>query len=610
MADLDPSEGQEPSIKTFTTGDYIVFGGVLFLSLFLGLYHAFKARNKTNAEFLMGSYNLTCFPVAMSMLATYISAILVLGGPAESYYHGLMLWTGLGALIGYPVVAVTFLPLFYKLRVVSVYEYLELRYASRVVRLLGGGTFVIQIILYLSVVTYAPALALSSVLGFPVWASIVLVGVIGTIYTALGGMRAVVWTDVLQMLVLMAGLMAIIIMGIIEVGNPQTVLDVVVEKGRTGYDYFNWNFSFYERHTVPNILLSGIFMKLTSYGCHQTMVQRYNSMKSIKHAYIALFLNAPLHVLLVSLAMIAGVVLLAVYKDCDPLAAGYITKKDQILPYFVVDRLGNLPGFAGLFVACLFSGALSTLSSGLNSLAAVLWEDVFSRMERFAKLSPDGQAWTSKSIAIFFGMLCMGLSFSAGRLGGVLQASYAVNGAVAGPLLALFVMALFIPFVNGRGAALGLMSGHAVSLFVTFGAMTLNVKPVLLPTSVEGCPANLTIPEPKPVITAEDIEYPWKFLAMSYTLYCPLGFVVATTVGCIASLLLRCKTDVPPDKSLIHPWMQWAIPGRRATHPQDQKISKYGEDEKSRTEELRSREVVSVQKETYAYENASFTTRL
>ncbi|XP_076059411.1 sodium-coupled monocarboxylate transporter 2-like [Oratosquilla oratoria] len=355
---------------TFTAVDYVVFGGVLFFSLFIGLYHAFRVRNRDNAEFLMGSYNLSWFPVSMSMLATYISAILVLGGPAEAYYHGMMYLVVLAGQVAKPIVAVTFLPVFYKLRLVSVYEYLEMRFRSRAIRLFGGGTFVVQIVLYLAVVIYAPALALASVMGFPVWASIVLVGVIGTVYTALGGMRAVVWTDMLQLSVLLLGMVAIIIKGTIDVGGPANVWRTSVELSRTGQD-FKYPFSLYERHTVCNLFLTSFLGVMTAYGCHQTMIQRYNSLPRLREAYMALASNVPMSIILIVTAFFTGLVLLTVYKDCDPLAAGLIQKKDQILPFYVVERLRDFPGFAGLFVACLFSGALRQVELFTESQTSV-----------------------------------------------------------------------------------------------------------------------------------------------------------------------------------------------------------------------------------------------
>ncbi|XP_076034113.1 sodium-coupled monocarboxylate transporter 1-like [Oratosquilla oratoria] len=547
-----------PEYRTFSHIDYAVFAAVLCLSLAIGMFYAFKARNKTNAEFLMGSYNLSCFPVSMSLLATYISAIMVLGGPAEAFYHGIQWWVIVFGQVALPVVALTFLPIFYKLRLTSVYEYLELRYESRFVRSLGAGTFIIQMVLYQAVVIYAPALALASVTGFPVWASIVIVCVIGTIYTALGGLRAVVWTDVIQILIVVSGLMAIIIQGSVMMGGFSKVWQIAKENGRTGPELFKFYIDPFERHTVFNVILSSMLTKITLYSCHQTQVQRYSSMKNLKHAYTALLLNAPGYSLLVSLSMLAGLVIFAVYSTCDPLASGRITSKDQILPLYVMEYMSHYSGLPGLFVACIFSGALSTVSSGLNSLAAVTWSDALCTHPRFASMSETVQAQTTKMIALIFGALCMGFSFLAQRLGGVLQAAIAVSGSAGGPLLGIFTMGIFMPFANAKGACAGLLSGQIVALTITFGAMTLSLTPQLLPTSVDGCIGNITHVV-QDTIRVEDLTYPKKLLAISYTMYCPLGLTVSIVVGTLVSLLTCYGEKKKIDPDLLHPCVRWAV---------------------------------------------------
>ncbi|KAK8740680.1 hypothetical protein OTU49_002649, partial [Cherax quadricarinatus] len=203
------------------------------------------------------------------------------------------------------------------------------------------------------------------------------------------------------------------------------------------------------------------------------------------------------------------------------------------------DSLSSVPGLPGLFVACIFSGALSTISSGVNSQAAVTWEDAFSNIPMFAKLTSTRQALFTKFLALGYGFLAVGLAFLAGNLGGILQAAIAVTSSVDGPLLAVFIMALFMPFTNSKGACSALVVGTAVALSFSFGATILGITPEILPTSTDACPANLTIPLPSDThpVRVSDLQYPQKIFGLSYTQLGSLGLVVGLVVGVLVSFL-------------------------------------------------------------------------
>ncbi|XP_045116541.1 sodium-dependent multivitamin transporter-like [Portunus trituberculatus] len=565
---------------SFSWPDYLVFGGMLASSLAIGIFYAIKSRNKSNDEFLLGSRSLTCFPVSISLLASYISAILVLGGPAEAYYHGIQWWVICAGQIALPIAAVVFMPFFYNLGLTSVYEYLEMRYGSRWVRCTASGMYVVQMLLYQAVVIYAPALALASVTDFPLWISIITVGLIASVYTAIGGMKAVIWTDVLQLFILIVGLFAVVIKGLMDFGGFERVWEIGRRHDRTGSHIFTYGYIPYQRHTVPNIIIGAIVGKLSQYACTQTTVQRYASMKNLTHSYMAIFLVIPFFILLISLSMVAGLVLFATYEGCDPLAAGLIAKKDQILPFYVMERLSAFPGLPGLFVACIFSGSLSTISSGVNSQAAVTWEDVFSKIPFFARLSLTAQARVTKFIALTYGMLALGLAFVAGSMGGVLQAAIAVTSSVAGPLLAVFIMALFMPFTNTKGACVCLLLGTGVALGFSFGATAVGLKPELLPSPTDACPPNLNITvSAPPAVRVSDLDYPAKLLGLSYTQMGPLGLVVGIVSGILVSLVTGMSRGRRVDPKFIHPWVRWSVPQpevvamRVKEHSYDNKIS-------------------------------------
>ncbi|XP_042242196.1 sodium-dependent multivitamin transporter-like, partial [Homarus americanus] len=300
--------------------------------------------------------------------------------PAEIFYHNMQYFLTKSSILAIPIAAAVFVPFYYELKIVSAYQYLEMRFNSVTTRRVASALFITQTLLYQAIVIYAPALALAAVTDFPMWLAILVVGAIASFYTTIGGLKAVVWTDALQFVIVLGGLMTIVIMGVNEVGSLQKVWDINVKHKRAGLQIFNWSPDIFERHTVWGLSWLGFFNSIVKYGSSQTAIQRYSSMKTLTHAYLSVLLLVPYFAADAVLLTLTGLVLFATYEDCDPLKAGLIHSKDQILPYYVMDRFSSVPGLAGLFISCIFSGALSTISSGVNSQAAVTWEDWLSKM--------------------------------------------------------------------------------------------------------------------------------------------------------------------------------------------------------------------------------------
>lgn len=217
--------------------DYAVLGAMLSVSSGIGLFFAWRdRRDQSNQSFLLGNRQLGLLPVSLSMMASLQSATTVLGYPAEMYYRGTQFWVAIfGLAISNVIAAEVFLPVFYRLQLTSVNSYLERRFNSIAVRLLGSLSFIVNTMLYMGVVLYGPSLALESVTGFPVWSSIVVIGLICTLYTALGGMKAVVWTDAFQMTVMLVGMLSVVVWGAMKVGGFGVVWETAVSGGRVQF---------------------------------------------------------------------------------------------------------------------------------------------------------------------------------------------------------------------------------------------------------------------------------------------------------------------------------------------------------------------------------------
>ncbi|NWX30417.1 SC5A6 protein, partial [Notiomystis cincta] len=258
----------------FTAIDYSIFALLLVLSSAIGLFYALSGdRQRTVQEFLLANREMGCLPVALSLLASFQSAVAILGVPAEIFRFGTEYWfLGCSYFLGLLIPAHIFIPVFYRLRITSTYEYLELRF-NKTVRILGTVTFIFQMVIYMGVVLYAPALALNAVTGFDLWSAVLTMGLVCTLYTTLGGLKAVIWTDVFQTLVMLAGQVAVIVVGAQRVGGMARVWHVAEQEGKiSGIDL---DPNPLERHTFWSLAVGGVFMMLSLYGVNQAQVQRY-----------------------------------------------------------------------------------------------------------------------------------------------------------------------------------------------------------------------------------------------------------------------------------------------------------------------------------------------
>ncbi|KAF1538048.1 Sodium/iodide cotransporter, partial [Eudyptes schlegeli] len=220
---------------TFSLWDYGVFGLMLLISTGIGLFHGLaKGGQKTSEDFFTGGRRMSALPVGLSLSASFMSAIQVLGVPAEAYRYGAkFLWMCLGQLLNTLLTAQLFLPVFYRLGLTSTYEPSPARCPR--CRWDGALTPFFPQMLYTGIVIYAPALILNQVTGLDIWASLLSTGVICTFYTTIGGMKAVVWTDVFQVFVMLSGFIAIIIRGVLLVGGPTRVLGIAANGSRVNF---------------------------------------------------------------------------------------------------------------------------------------------------------------------------------------------------------------------------------------------------------------------------------------------------------------------------------------------------------------------------------------
>uniref|UniRef100_A0A4W4DVC4 Solute carrier family 5 member 12 n=1 Tax=Electrophorus electricus TaxID=8005 RepID=A0A4W4DVC4_ELEEL len=539
------------AVGTFQVWDYIVFACLFVVSSGIGVFFAIKERkNDSSSEFLVGGRQMTCGPVALSLTASFMSAVTVIGAPADVYRFGASyIIFGFAYTLMVILTAELFLPVFYRSGITSTYEYLELRFCKPV-RIAATLIYMVQTIVYTGVVVYAPALALNQVTQFNLWGAIFATGIVCTFYCTLGGLKAVVWSDAFQMVVMVAGFLIVLIQGSYKNGGISTAWSTAEAGGRL--NVFDFDPNPLRRHTFWTVTVGGMFTWLGIYGVNQSTIQRCISCKTENHARWALYLNLLGLLVILFCAVVSGLIMYALYANCDPWTAGYVSAPDQLMPYFVLDILGNFPGLPGLFVACAFSGTLSTVAASINALATVTYEDFVSQCWR--DLSNRTATWISKALCVVFGVACTSMAVAASYMGSIVQAALSIHGMCGGPMLGLFSLGILFPFTNSKGAAGGLIVGSALSFWVGVGAFIhpapdTNTRP--LPLSTENCSiVNHTAPliTQTPLImsissASERSVLIDSWYSMSYLYYSTVGFLGTVIMGLLITLLTGKRGD-------------------------------------------------------------------
>ena len=363
------------------------------------------------------------------------------------------------------------------------------------------------------------------------------------------------------------GNIVLIIIGCVKVGGVSRVYELNHDWGR-----FDVSLSTdpTARLTLWSTLFGGLFLGMGMLGANQPCMQRTCTLENLNKARWSAVIGATMMTVFTFMSTIVGCVIFAYYTSfgCDPVESGQVSSGNQILPYYIMDVLAY-PGLPGLLFSSLFSGSLSSLSSSINSMSAVMWKDV---------LEPYFKHWTesrktlcNKFLTCFFGLCCLASSFVMLFIGGSLVAIAAsVLGAVLGPLLGVFLLAVLVPFSNWIGALIGGITSAFVNLWMLFGLVATRTQVTRLPAPTYGC----SIPEtanataefqtdtvsytPSSLLNStissnvpfeDDGGFLHWLYSISFIWYPLIGVILSMTFGIIVSLLTGYTKmkDIDPD---------------------------------------------------------------
>jgi sodium-coupled monocarboxylate transporter 8/12 len=510
--------------------DYLVVG--LYMTAVIGLGVVAGRRNCNATDLLLAGRSMNWLAVAASMYASFFSAISFLAMPAESFRHDWQYATG---MLMMPVAAIVagflFVEFFYRLGLFTVFQYTRMRFNNSV-RVMLVVLFLLGKSLHAGLVVFGGSLAISIATGQPLELVILLIGATAIIYTSFGGLRAVIWTDVLQLFVMSGAILITLVYAVKDLdGGVGDVFRIGAEHGK--FSFVGADFSLTARLTLPGVLIGAFAAWMSQKGIDQVNAQLYLSGRSPRQARRSLMLAPFISIVIGSLLYLLGTTFWVYYQQHpDSYVEQFVAngQQDRILPYFVVQALPA--GIRGLVMAGLFAAAMSTLDSLLNALATTTLVDLY-RGCTGARPGPRAEAMLARAFMVFWGVLIT--LFAAQVIPALGESMIGISnriiGLAGGPALGVFLLGMFSRRASSAGVIAGAVAGFILLLAIFFAG--------------------------------ESNES----LKISFTLYAAIGIFVSVVVGYCASLLIPSK-DRQQSSGLLWldvVWRAWRRESSEAT---------------------------------------------
>ena len=433
--------------------DWAIIAGYFIFVLGSGFY--FKNKNSDDKDYFLGGRNIGWGLIAMSLVATQISAVTIIGGPGWAYKDGLQ--TGAMYLV-IPIVMLymggVLAPFFYNSGVSSIHEYLLDRFGSKI-RLLMVITYLMKVIAVQGTITYVPALVLSQITGLNITITIILITGIAIISTVMGGIKAAIWSDALQVVLIWSalGLSIFILIKALPMGFFNA-LGVAKAAGKLTAIDFKSNIS--STKSIFAAIIGGAMAHLGYFGTDQTQVQKMLTAKSMKNLKVSLWVSGIIFVIQILLFTTMGSLLYVYYNGAK------FANSDQVFITFIVNTMPV--GVIGIMIAAIFSA--SSLGSALNPIATVFVKDIY-EVYVDKNVSGDKVLKISKYSTLVFGMLFAGFAYlqSFVKLS-VLESIGKYGSYVLGSMLGVFLLGIYTKRTNEKGAVAGFVSGFLAVMFV------------------------------------------------------------------------------------------------------------------------------------------------
>jgi SSS family transporter len=456
---------------------------VVYLTVLAGVGVYFSRRQSNLETFFLARRSMTWLPVGLSLMAALDSAIDYLMQPSATIKYGLILLIGTSSwLLLYPWVAYVTLPFYRRLNYYTAYEYLEARFDVRV-RSLAAGIFIVWRLGWMSTAIYVPCLAISAATGgrIPLAPTVLALGCVVTLYTALGGVQAVIWNDVIQFCVRFGGLAAVVAIAAASVpgglGEIWRVADaagkttiVAPIAGATGGVVAHVRAFFEQPLNIVSIMVALLVGRMAAYVGDQIMVQRLQTTKSLKDARKAFIVNAAGDIIWMFALSFVGLALFA-YFQAHALPPDFST--DKILPYFM--SLTFPRGIVGLVIASIMASSLSSVDSAINSCTSVVVVDFYNRLwlrrqtgHQLSSVAQRHEVVVSRVATLAFGASGTFLATNVSRIGSLLEIANKLINAFTGPLFGIYLLAMFSRRATATPTLVAGVAGSLTSYYVAY----------------------------------------------------------------------------------------------------------------------------------------------
>jgi SSS family solute:Na+ symporter len=399
----------------------------------MGIY--FTRRSRTSEEFMVAARSIPAWAAGLAVMSTYTSSISYIAAPGKAYdtnFHVIIF-----ALCIFPVAWVVtryVVPYYQKIKLISAYSFLEQRLGGWA-RFYAALSFLLYMTGRVAVILYLTGVLMDMFIPWPIGCLIIAVGLVTIIYTLLGGMEAVIWTDVMQSLIMIAGILfcaTILTVDILQ-GTPP-LLQHAVENNKFSLGSLKLTLT---SRTVWVMIIYGVTENLRNLMADQNYVQKYSSVATVKEAKRSIWMAMWIYIPLQAIFLYIGVALFAYYQG-HPLPA-HITKGDQVFPYFIATVIPI--GLKGLIIAAIIAAAMSTVDSALNCSATVSLLDFYKRY-LVPHISEKGSVIFLRVMTVFWGVVGMSFALLMMRAESALDVWWQISGIFGGGILGLFLLSL------------------------------------------------------------------------------------------------------------------------------------------------------------------------
>ena len=455
------------------TIDIIVF--IIYIAGIALFGGSFFKKNRTSSSFTLGNKDIPSWVITMSIFATFVSSISYIALPGNAFQSN---WNAFAFSLSLPIASLIavrfFVPLYRKINSPSAYTYMEQRFGPWA-RVYVSLCYLLTQLMRIGTILYLLALTLNAVIGWDIATIIIFTGVIVAVYSMLGGISAVLWTDAVQGVILILG--ALVCVGYILFSMPEgpgQVFDIAFANDKFGLGSFGTSLS---EPTFWVVLVYGVFINLQNYGIDQSYIQRYMASKSDKDAQRSALIGGLLYVPISALFLFIGTSLFAYYSSAATLPVDLqgANMADRVFPYFIVNVLPA--GLGGLLVASIFAAGMSSISTSFNSSATVFLTDYYTKY--FKKTASDKEGlrvlYISSAIISIIGI---GIAIAMINVKSALDAWWKLASIFSGGMLGLFLLGVLSRSKNIWGAIVGTIAGLLVILWLSLSDIFLGKEDI------------------------------------------------------------------------------------------------------------------------------------